>query len=143
MNQDLFLSIIFNMFLSPSENSAHPHGALIQSILFLSVIMLAVTLLAALGHSQVCNRQPSHLWMIPVTRQKFSRKITPKRVIKGVKNYTSKNALAFFPLQVWTTRLSIYLRMSPMHQFLVAEISSATSNREIISIRKKSSAVRD
>lgn len=103
--------------------------------------MLAVTLLAVLGHSQVCNRQPSHLWMIPVTRQKFSRKITPKKVIKGVKNCTFKPALTFFPLQVWTTRLSIHLRMSPMHQSLVAESSSATSNREIISIRRKSSAI--
>lgn len=38
-------------------------------------------------------------------------------------------------------RLFIYIRMSLMHQPLVAEIPSATSNKEIISIKKKLYAV--
>lgn len=49
--------------------------------------------------------------------------------------------LTFFPLQVWTTRLSIHLRMSSRHQSLLAEIPSATSNGEISLLSRTSSAV--
>lgn len=49
--------------------------------------------------------------------------------------------LTFFPLQVWTTRLSIHLRMFSRHQSLLAEIPSATSNGEISLLSRTSSAV--
>lgn len=78
----------------------------------------------------------------PCIRHKFSIKIIPKKAIEGEKNCTSKYAPTFFPLQVWSTRLSIHLTTSPMHQSLVAEIPSSISNRQIMLIRRQSSAVR-
>lgn len=134
-------SALFSMCFYLPQRSLHIlTRALIQSILFLSVIMLATIWPAVLSHSQVCNTQLSHMWDLLVTRQKSSLKSTPKKAVKEEKKCASRHVLTFFPLQIWPIRLSIHLRTFSMHH-LAAEIPSAIYNKEIIPTRKRTSAV--
>ena len=137
MNQDLLLSLIFSMFLTSFKVSAHLYwgtdsehppsvsynvGSYMTSCSWplWSVQYTALTFVSSPGNKQT-----------------FSIKITPKRAVKR-ENCTSKHVCFFiFPSTGVDHKLSSHLRMSSMHQCLVAEISSATSNKEITPIRKK------
>lgn len=141
MNQDVFHSIIFSIFLSSSKNSAHLHkGADSEHLISVSSNggsyttscswpLPSVSYTGLTFMNEPCNKAE-------ILHKDYSQESNQRREEMYFQAF-----LTFFPLQVWTTCLSIHLRMSSRHQSLLAEIPSATSNGEISQIRRKSSAV--